>query len=156
MTVHGERAGYLVGCDGARSIVRKRSGVDFEGRDGRVCALVADVSLAGGGPHGWELPAPKGDGMLTVLPLGDGIFRMLAAGPVQSAAGRDDPIPDAEIAAALAAESLALAERVAGLDHGDRIPGLDLGLLRDGRRHVVDGVPVRPDGFRDQAGTLSP
>jgi hypothetical protein len=39
---------------------------------------------------------------------------------------------------------------VAGLDHGDRVPGLDLGLLHDGRRKVIDGVPVRPDGFRDQ------
>src|ERR1700760_2885342 len=29
--VNGERAGYLVGCDGARSIVRKRLGVEFPG-----------------------------------------------------------------------------------------------------------------------------
>ncbi|AEV86591.1 2-polyprenyl-6-methoxyphenol hydroxylase [Actinoplanes sp. SE50] len=264
VTVDGERAAYLVGCDGARSVVRKQAGVDFVGRDARVCALVADVTLAGDGPAGWELPAPKGDGMLTVLPLGDGVFRMLAAGPVQAAAGRDDPIPDSELADALARDGLtldavrwasrftdatrqaaryrrgrillagdaahihspaggqglnlglqdafnlgwklaevirgesgdalldtyhaerhpvaarvlqasraqgvlyiadddvlalramvtefvdtqALARRVAGLDHGDRIPGLDLTRLHDGRRHVIDGVPVRPDGFR--------
>jgi 2-polyprenyl-6-methoxyphenol hydroxylase-like FAD-dependent oxidoreductase len=266
VTVGGERASYLVGCDGARSVVRKQSGVDFVGRDARICALVADVTLTGGGPQDWELPAPKGDGLLTVLPLGEGVFRMLAAGPAQTAAGRDDPIPDTELAAALARDGLtlgevrwasrftdttrqaahyrlgrvflagdaahlhspaggqglnlglqdafdlgwklaevirgesgddlldtyhaerhpvaarvlqstraqgvlfvpdedvaalraiftelvdarALAERVAGLDHGDRVPGLDHGLLHDGRRHVIDGVPVRPDGFRDQ------
>jgi 2-polyprenyl-6-methoxyphenol hydroxylase-like FAD-dependent oxidoreductase len=268
VTVNGARAGYLVGCDGARSVVRRQLGVPFPGRDGRVCAVVADVTLAGGGPAEWTLPTPKGDGMLTVLPLGDGVFRVLAAGPVQMAAGRDTPVPDAELAAALAGDGLslgevrwasrftdttrqaaryragrvflagdaahihspaggqglnlglqdafnlgwklaevirgesgddlldtyhaerhpvaarvlqstqaqgvllvpdedvtalravfaelvdtrALAARVAGLDHGDRVAGLDLTLLRDGRRHVVDTpdgpVTVRPDGFR--------
>jgi 2-polyprenyl-6-methoxyphenol hydroxylase-like FAD-dependent oxidoreductase len=47
VTVNGSRAGYLIGCDGARSVVRKQLGVDFPGRDARVCALVADVTLAG-------------------------------------------------------------------------------------------------------------
>ena len=45
--------------------------------------------------------------------------------------------------------------RVAGLDHGLRLPDLDLRLLHDGRRHVVDTptgpVAVRPDGFRASA-----
>lgn len=264
VTAGGARAAWLVGCDGARSAVRKQSGVDFKGRDARVCALVADVTLVSDGPSGWELPTPGGDGMLTVLPLGDGVYRMLAAGPAQMAAGRDDPIPDAELADALARDGLvlgevrwasrftdttrqaehyrsgrvflagdaahihspaggqglnlglqdafnlgwklaevirgesgeelldtyhaerhpvaarvlessraqgvlyvpdedvaalrsvfaelvdarALAARVAGLDHGDRVPGLDLTLLHDGRHHVVNGVHVRPDGFR--------
>lgn len=269
VTVNGERAGYLVGCDGARSGVRKGLGVDFPGRDARMCAVVADVTLAGDGPSGWELPAPKGDGLLSVLPLGDGVFRVLAAGPAQMAAGRDTPVTDAELAVALARDGLtlgevrwasrftdttrqaaeyrtgrvflagdaahihspaggqglnlglqdavnlgwklasvirgeagdelldsyhaerhpvaarvlqasraqgvllvpdedvtalrevfaeladtgALAARVAGLDHGDRVPGLDLSLLRDGRHHVIEPVAgpvtvVRPDGFR--------
>jgi len=85
VTVDGERAAYLVGCDGARSVVRKALGVAFPGRDARVCALVADVTLAGRGPSEWALPTPGGDGMLSVLPLGDGVFRVLAAGPVQTA-----------------------------------------------------------------------
>ncbi|WP_433223147.1 FAD-dependent monooxygenase [Dactylosporangium sp. CS-047395] len=110
VTVNGRRAGYLAGCDGAHSVVRKQAGVDFAGRDGRMCALVADVTLAGDGPSTWELPAPRGDGMLTVLPLGAGLYRVLAAGPVQMAAGRDAPIPDAEIADALAADGLRLGE----------------------------------------------
>jgi 2-polyprenyl-6-methoxyphenol hydroxylase-like FAD-dependent oxidoreductase len=268
VTVNGERAAYLVGCDGGRSVVRKQLGVAFPGRDARMCALVADVTLAGGGPSEWDLPAPKGDGVLTVLPLGDGVFRVLAAGPAQMAAGRDTEVLDAEIAEALARDDLtlgevrwasrftdttrqaaryrtgrvflagdaahvhspsggqglnlglqdafnlgwklaevirgesgddlldtyhaerhpvaarvlestraqgvlfvpdddvralravftelvdtrALAMRVAGLDHGDRLPGLDLSLLHDGRRHVVDSpdgpISIRPDGFR--------
>jgi 2-polyprenyl-6-methoxyphenol hydroxylase-like FAD-dependent oxidoreductase len=108
VTVNGMRARFLVGCDGARSTVRRQSGIDFPGRDGRLRALVADVTLTGGGPSEWTLPAPKGDGLLTVLPLGDGVFRVLAAGPAQTAAGKDDPVPDAEIAEALRREDLAL------------------------------------------------
>ncbi|GAA0577885.1 FAD-dependent monooxygenase [Paractinoplanes ferrugineus] len=268
VVVDGLRAAWLIGCDGARSVVRKQSGIDFVGRDGRMCALVADVTLDGVGPTEWELPKPEGDGLLTVLPLGDGVFRVLAAGPAQMAAGRDDAVPDSEIESALrrggwtlgevrwasrftdatrladryragrvllagdaahihaptggqglnlglqdafdlgwklaevirgeAGDELldtyeaerrpvaervlqstraqgvlmipdddvratramfaelvdmrALAARVAGLDHGRRLPGLDLSLLHDGRRHVVttpEGpVEVRPDGFR--------
>jgi 2-polyprenyl-6-methoxyphenol hydroxylase-like FAD-dependent oxidoreductase len=110
VTVNGMRARFLVGCDGARSTVRRRSGIGFPGRDGRLCALVADVTLAGGGPSEWTLPAPQGDGLLTVLPLGDGVFRVLAAGPAQMAAGKDDPVPAGEIAAALARNGLTLAE----------------------------------------------
>src|SRR5207244_3930640 len=75
-----------------------------------MCALVADVTLAGGGPTGWTLPAPKGDGLLTVLPLADGVFRVLVAGPTQMAAGRDTPVPDAELAEALARDGLSLGE----------------------------------------------
>jgi 2-polyprenyl-6-methoxyphenol hydroxylase-like FAD-dependent oxidoreductase len=267
VAVNGMRARFLVGCDGPRSTVRKQSGIAFPGRDGRMCALVADVTLAGGGPTEWALPKPEGDGLLTVLPLDDGVFRVLAAGPAQMAAAKDDPIPDEEIGAALArgglkldavvwasrftdasrqaaayragpvflagdaahihspaggqglnlglqdafnlgwkmaevlrgespaslldtyhqerhpvaarvlqstraqgvlmvpdedvtalrevfaelVDSSALAARVAGLDHGNRLPGLDLSLLHDGRRHVVQTptgpIPIRPDGF---------
>ncbi|MEU4235912.1 FAD-dependent monooxygenase [Actinoplanes sp. NPDC026619] len=110
VTVDGVRAGYLVGCDGAHSAVRKQSGVDFPGRDGRVCAVVADVTLAGAGPAEWALPAPKAGGMLTVLPLDGGVFRVLAAGPVQMAAARTDPVPAAELADALAGDGLTLGE----------------------------------------------
>jgi 2-polyprenyl-6-methoxyphenol hydroxylase-like FAD-dependent oxidoreductase len=110
VTVHGMRARFLVGCDGARSTVRRQLGTPFPGRDGRVCALVADVTLAGPGPSEWALPAPEGDGLLTVLPIGGGVFRVLAAGPAQMAAGRGDPVPDAEIAAALARDGLTLGE----------------------------------------------
>jgi 2-polyprenyl-6-methoxyphenol hydroxylase-like FAD-dependent oxidoreductase len=110
VTVNGMRAGYLVGCDGARSDVRKQLGVAFPGRDARMCALVADVTLAGGGPDRWELPAPEGDGLLTVLPLGAGVFRVLAAGPAQMAAGRDTPVFDDEVAEALARGGLELGE----------------------------------------------
>ncbi|WP_280266096.1 FAD-dependent monooxygenase [Nocardia wallacei] len=40
------RASYLVGCDGARSAVRKLSGIGFPGTDITMCGMLADVELA--------------------------------------------------------------------------------------------------------------
>lgn len=40
------RALYLVGCDGGRSAIRKRAGIDFPGSDPSVSYLIAEVELA--------------------------------------------------------------------------------------------------------------
>lgn len=40
------RAGYLVGCDGGRSVVRKAAGIDFAGWDATTSNLIAEVELA--------------------------------------------------------------------------------------------------------------
>ncbi|MFT3864950.1 MAG: FAD-dependent monooxygenase [Solirubrobacterales bacterium] len=40
------RAGYLVGCDGGRSVVRKAAGIDFPGWDPTVSNLIAEVEVA--------------------------------------------------------------------------------------------------------------
>jgi len=37
------RAEYLVGCDGSRSMVRKKAGIDFAGWDPSVCWITAEV-----------------------------------------------------------------------------------------------------------------
>jgi 2-polyprenyl-6-methoxyphenol hydroxylase-like FAD-dependent oxidoreductase len=44
---HGEslRAAYLVGCDGGRSLVRKRAGIKFPGWDPSISCLIADVEM---------------------------------------------------------------------------------------------------------------
>ncbi|MEV0275027.1 FAD-dependent monooxygenase [Streptomyces sp. NPDC050610] len=39
------RARYLVGCDGARSLVRRQSGIGFEGSDASLSTLAAEVRL---------------------------------------------------------------------------------------------------------------
>jgi 3-(3-hydroxy-phenyl)propionate hydroxylase len=39
------RTGYLVGCDGGRSLVRKTAGIDFPGWDPTVSNLIAEVEL---------------------------------------------------------------------------------------------------------------
>jgi 2-polyprenyl-6-methoxyphenol hydroxylase-like FAD-dependent oxidoreductase len=40
------RAGYLVGCDGGRSLVRKAAGIEFPGWDPTTSALLAQVEVA--------------------------------------------------------------------------------------------------------------
>lgn len=39
------RANYLVGCDGGRSLVRKTSGIDFDGSDPTLSNLMAEVEM---------------------------------------------------------------------------------------------------------------
>jgi 2-polyprenyl-6-methoxyphenol hydroxylase-like FAD-dependent oxidoreductase len=41
------RATYLVGCDGGRSLIRKKAGIDFPGWDPSVSYLIAEVSMTG-------------------------------------------------------------------------------------------------------------
>ncbi len=41
------RAQYLVGCDGGRSLVRKKAGIDFPGWDPSVSYLIAEVQMTG-------------------------------------------------------------------------------------------------------------
>src|SRR5688572_28124417 len=40
------RAKYLVGCDGGRSLIRKKAGIDFPGWDPSVSYLIAEVDMA--------------------------------------------------------------------------------------------------------------
>lgn len=40
------RAKYLVGCDGGRSLVRKKAGIDFPGWDASTSYLIAEVDMA--------------------------------------------------------------------------------------------------------------
>jgi 3-(3-hydroxy-phenyl)propionate hydroxylase len=41
----GLRAGYLVGCDGGRSVIRKAAGIDFPGWDPTTSWLIAEVMM---------------------------------------------------------------------------------------------------------------
>ena len=41
------RAKYLVGCDGGRSLIRKKAGIDFPGWDPSVSYLIAEVDMTG-------------------------------------------------------------------------------------------------------------
>src|SRR6266850_1605533 len=41
------RAKYLVGCDGGRSLIRKKAGIDFAGWDPSVSYLIAEVEMTG-------------------------------------------------------------------------------------------------------------
>src|ERR1700737_3464077 len=41
------RPKYLVGCDGGRSLVRKKAGIDFPGWDPSISYLIAEVEMTG-------------------------------------------------------------------------------------------------------------
>jgi 2-polyprenyl-6-methoxyphenol hydroxylase-like FAD-dependent oxidoreductase len=41
------RAEYLVGCDGGRSLIRKKAGIDFPGWDASISYLIAEVEMSG-------------------------------------------------------------------------------------------------------------
>ncbi len=41
------RATYLVGCDGGRSLIRKKAGIDFPGWDPSISYLIAEVDMTG-------------------------------------------------------------------------------------------------------------
>src|SRR2546430_5470998 len=47
------RAQYLVGCDGGRSLVRKKAGIDFPGWDPSVSYLIAEVETTS--EPAWEI-----------------------------------------------------------------------------------------------------
>ena len=69
------RAGYLVGCDGGRSLIRKAAGIDFPGWDPTTSHLIAEVEMD-------EEPAigmrPEGGGIGPVNPEeGRGPFRVV-------------------------------------------------------------------------------
>jgi len=42
---HSVRAIYLVGCDGGRSLIRKKAGIDFAGWDASISYLIAEVDM---------------------------------------------------------------------------------------------------------------
>ncbi|GAA2676074.1 FAD-dependent monooxygenase [Nonomuraea recticatena] len=56
---NGVEARYVVGCDGARSAVRKAAGIRFTGSGARVAALMGEVRLPPGLPGGYHR-TPRG------------------------------------------------------------------------------------------------
>lgn len=71
------RAGYVVGCDGAHSAVRRLVGIDFVGTQYATHIMLADVRLAN--PPGDTLFAQvSAEGAVLVVPFGDGWFRAIA------------------------------------------------------------------------------
>jgi 2-polyprenyl-6-methoxyphenol hydroxylase-like FAD-dependent oxidoreductase len=69
------RAGYLVGCDGSRSVVRDAAGIGFPGHDAAWYGYASDVTLADP-PAGGLYSASGAGGTLMVTPLPDGQFRV--------------------------------------------------------------------------------
>ncbi len=73
------RAGYLVGCDGGRSTVRKLAGIAFPGEPARVETLLGEVKLDAPLDTIGEVMAEvrKTQRRFGIAPLDDGVFRVV-------------------------------------------------------------------------------
>ncbi|MEV5347752.1 FAD-dependent monooxygenase [Streptomyces achromogenes] len=92
------RAGYLVGCDGGRSTVRKLAGFDFPGTAATMEMYLADITDCEVRPRpiGESMPG----GMAMSVPIGDGIHRIIVCERDNPPRERTGPPPFAEVAAA--------------------------------------------------------
>ncbi|MFJ9143157.1 FAD-dependent monooxygenase [Streptomyces griseus] len=89
------RSRFLVGCDGAHSLVRKRLGLSFEGGAFPEEYMLADVEVGWGLPPGYAVRSMhRGedgatDDLLVCIPLpGDGRYRMSMPAPPELSAAR--------------------------------------------------------------------
>ncbi|MDX3188087.1 FAD-dependent monooxygenase [Streptomyces sp. MN03-5084-2B] len=109
-------AGYLVGCDGGRSTVRKLAGIGFPGRAGEVSALLGDVTLDAPDefPSGIPGTVRTPDGLVMAVGMpGEGI-RVFTCEFGREVPDRDRPVTLDELRAAV--------RRVTGRDIGMREP----------------------------------
>jgi 3-(3-hydroxy-phenyl)propionate hydroxylase len=73
------RAGYLVGCDGGRSVIRKAAGIDFPGVDPSISFVIAEVEMASAPEIGVR---PEGGGIGAVSrEQGGGPYRVVLKEP---------------------------------------------------------------------------
>jgi 2-polyprenyl-6-methoxyphenol hydroxylase-like FAD-dependent oxidoreductase len=92
------RAKYVVGCDGAHSVVRHAAELKFEGSAYPQDFLLADLHLD------WSLRAEGdnrlimffGQGMLVVFPLQDGLFRLVVSTTGRKLTAGEDAEPTLE------------------------------------------------------------
>ncbi|WP_406469029.1 FAD-dependent monooxygenase [Streptomyces sp. NBC_01594] len=101
------RAGYVVGCDGAGSTVRKAAGIAFPGTDARVFGILGDVVLQDP-PPGGQFQAFNANGALIVVPLPGGFYRVTGFDPLHQQPATSLTLDDLR----------AWATRVAGTDFG--------------------------------------
>jgi 2-polyprenyl-6-methoxyphenol hydroxylase-like FAD-dependent oxidoreductase len=73
---YGERARFVVGCDGARSTVRAAVGIEFDGHGATRTAAIGDVELSEPPERGaMSFHGPRGS--LIVVPMPSGRYRLV-------------------------------------------------------------------------------
>ncbi|WP_405083092.1 monooxygenase [Paenibacillus chitinolyticus] len=103
------RAAYVVGTDGARSLVRKQAGISFEGTDATFTAILGDAVLS-------ELPSMSvvsrisEKGLASIMPINEHLYRVLIIDPERSHVSKNEPVTYEEFRASLI--------RTAGSDFG--------------------------------------
>ncbi|GAB3844950.1 hypothetical protein GCM10027610_060290 [Dactylosporangium cerinum] len=95
-------AAYLVGCDGAHSVVRSAAGITFEGSESAFDGIAGDVEV----PHGHPLYQQLGAndfsrGLFSVAPSGMGLLRVATGEFGRRPADRAAPPDAAELRAAV-------------------------------------------------------
>ncbi len=70
-----ETADYVVGCDGAHSVVRELSGIAFRGHTYDIAPILADVRLESPPQDGVTILG-EGGAMMVSVPFGDGYWRI--------------------------------------------------------------------------------
>ncbi|MFD4528627.1 FAD-dependent oxidoreductase [Streptomyces sp. NPDC058470] len=73
-----ESADFVVGCDGAHSVVRELSGIAFRGRTYDIAPILADVRLRKPPPDDLLLLSGRG-GVMVSVPYGGGLYRIAVA-----------------------------------------------------------------------------
>ena len=96
------RSKYVVGCDGAHSVVRRLVGVDFVGSRYETHILLADVRLKNP-PKDALFAKTSAAGIVLMVPFGDGWFRAIAWDRLREQAPMDEPVTEDEIRGAFAA-----------------------------------------------------
>lgn len=91
------RCGYLVGCDGGRSTVRKLAGFDFPGTAATLEMFIADVK--GVDIRKRMIGEARPNGMVMAGPLGDGVMRIVVCEKGRPPQRRQGPPDYQEIAA---------------------------------------------------------
>jgi 2-polyprenyl-6-methoxyphenol hydroxylase-like FAD-dependent oxidoreductase len=91
-----ERACYVVGCDGTHSAVRRLVGIDFVGKQYQTHILLADVRLAQPPTDG--ISAATGpEGVVLLVPFGDGWFRAIAWDRTREHVPLSEPVALSEV-----------------------------------------------------------
>ena len=90
------RAGYLVGCDGGASVVRRQAGIEFPGLGPALVLRLGDVTLDQGVTPG-GLPGVR----VPLVPLGSGFYRVITTEPYPPGLDRDAPMTLEELRASV-------------------------------------------------------
>jgi 2-polyprenyl-6-methoxyphenol hydroxylase-like FAD-dependent oxidoreductase len=105
------RAAYVVGCDGAGSMVRKAAGIEFAGTSDTWTTIMGDIELTDP-PPGRALTLNEPGGSIYMVALGDGRYR-LATVDLETLYDLTDEPPKFE-------QLRASALRITGTDYGMR------------------------------------
>ncbi|QSQ25291.1 FAD-dependent monooxygenase [Pyxidicoccus parkwayensis] len=106
-------ARYVVGADGARSIVRQLAGIAFPGTDTTRTSMLGDVTL-GSPPASPFLALTNARGGVVIVPLGPGIHRIIVTDSEREGTPLKEPVTLDELRASIT--------RIAGSDLGMREP----------------------------------